>query len=378
MENNSSTKYLKCLLIIIIYTVTQKLLIPNPELAYIVSAIVFLFAANRIIWNPEKIIKSSFILFSMVFFIFFNNFQTKFSLERVVVPNKLLINNKKLNIFFVETDKNRKMFDHKQMCSIESAAFNNPKADVQIISLGAKLDSRLLKKYTNIKLSISNENQIYNNTPLMAWWLKYEKKVLKSRYWIHDISDSMRIALLYKYGGYYSDLDTITIRELTSLVNRNGLGRITEFSKPSLGNGILLFGKNHSFLQQVIEDFHKNYKTDTWGNNGPKLFMHSLKSYCNTDNIYEELSSNSRKCDVELFPENFFYPINWENVNKLFLKNGLIDVNSFKDTYSVHFYGKFSQYFEVKYNDHSIYEFFANKNCPFVYSFLEQKLISKI
>ncbi|RNA42330.1 lactosylceramide 4-alpha-galactosyltransferase-like [Brachionus plicatilis] len=378
MENNSSSSYVKCLSLILVYTLIQKVLIPNPQLASIFLAIFFLYATNRIIWNPEKIIKSTFILFSMLFIIIVNNFPTKNNFERDILPSKLVVNKEKFNIFLLETDKSRKFLDYKQMCSIESAAFNNPKADVHTVSLGAKLDSNLLKKYPNIKFTVADESEVFNNTPLMAWWLSHEKELLKSHYWIHDLSDAMRVALLYKYGGYYSDLDTITIRELTSLVQRNGLGYITEFSKPSLGNGVLVFGKNHSFLQHVIADFSQNYKANEWGHNGPKLFMRSLKAYCKTENIYEELTSSTRKCDVELFPESFFYPINWENVKKLFLKNGLIDIYSFKDTYSVHFYGKFSQQFAVKYNDFSLYEFFANKNCPFVYSILEQNLVSKI
>ena len=80
----------------------------------------------------------------------------------------------------------------------------------------------------------------------------------------------------------------------------------------------------------------------------------------------EKLETNlinaKSQCDVNIYPENYLYPYSWENWEQLFEKNGLIPVEKFKNTISVHFYGKFSSELPVKISDNTIYGFFASKN----------------
>jgi mannosyltransferase OCH1-like enzyme len=47
------------------------------------------------------------------------------------------------------------------------------------------------------------------------------------------ISDAVRLALMWKYGGFYSDLDTISLKDFSPLLKYSGFGYLNE-NGPSL------------------------------------------------------------------------------------------------------------------------------------------------
>jgi hypothetical protein len=83
-------------------------------------------------------------------------------------------------------------------------------------------------------------------------------------------------------------------------------------------------------------------------------------------------------CDVNIFPYNYFYPINWMGAEELFKHENSIPIKVFKDTYSVHFYGKMSSTQTVNWQENSIYEYYSSFNCPFIYEKLVSKKIDSI
>ena len=117
----------------------------------------------------------------------------------------------KYNIFFIETHFTRVKFDVKQMCAIESAALNNPAANVNVYYMNGLVDEALLALYPNIRPIKISIPQILEDTILRDWWNENARQVLRGHYAIGHISDMLRLVLLYKHGGFYSDLDTITI-----------------------------------------------------------------------------------------------------------------------------------------------------------------------
>ena len=56
------------------------------------------------------------------------------------------------NIIFIETNKNREYFTERELCAVESAALNNPHAEIVVYSDKAKISQLLLDIYSNIKL----------------------------------------------------------------------------------------------------------------------------------------------------------------------------------------------------------------------------------
>jgi hypothetical protein len=337
------------------------------------------------------------------------------------------------NIFFLETSDTRQFFSARQLCAIESAAFNNQNSVVHVLSLKAQLDPdslQLFSKYLNINwLKL---DQVFNATPLLDWWKS--SQVLKSGYKVAHLSDASRLALLYKYGGFYSDLDTITVRNLLPLSKyAAGIGYLYE-EGDSIGNGFLYFKAGHPFLESAMKEMKQNYKADLWGFNGPVLFMRQIKALCNLndknmykvllkshdfyelrnkldflvekkklsiklnesngsargltnvnkkiDQLKKSISSenainssinNNSACDIVIYPKEYIYPVTYvkQNFRLLFANQAKIDVNTFINSYSIHFYGKFSENLRMEANDTSIYNYFASKNCPNVYSSLK-------
>jgi hypothetical protein len=156
-----------------------------------------------------------------------------------------------------------------------------------------------------------------------------------------------------------------------------------------LANGVLNFPKNHKLLDRMMDNLSLDYNPSSWGYNGPLLFIRTIKSYCGMENFYEKLMINdeiiynsklikntTKQCDVNIFPENYFYPYSWQDYKPLYERDSLISINKFVETYSVHFFGKFSSQYPVKSGDKSIYEFFALRNCPITYQIIKSKKIS--
>ena len=102
------------------------------------------------------------------------------------------------NIILIETNLNRRLTDFKQNCAIESAARNNPNANVMVFTLSADMDSRLINEYRNINLVKKPVEDLFNGTPLFDWWQSKSAKILASTFFKEHLSDGLRLSLLYK------------------------------------------------------------------------------------------------------------------------------------------------------------------------------------
>jgi len=83
------------------------------------------------------------------------------------------ISNFTYDIFFVESNADRPFLSSKQLCAIESAAINNPRAKVYVVSIRAEFNqTHILKEYTNIFLVKMQPYDLFKDTPLSNWWNK--------------------------------------------------------------------------------------------------------------------------------------------------------------------------------------------------------------
>ena len=96
------------------------------------------------------------------------------------------------SIFFFESNYMRNELSTKQMCAIESAAKTNPNALVQVHIYTAKLKDKemMLKKYPNLKIIDFAPNKVFNNTPILKWWMS--GAVFKSPYSFSHMTDAFR------------------------------------------------------------------------------------------------------------------------------------------------------------------------------------------
>ena len=82
------------------------------------------------------------------------------------------------------------------------------------------------------------------------------------RYEKQNKANALRLALLYKYGGFYMDLDMVVFKEPRFHLPGPGLGLE---NKDHANNAALLFpSAKSSFLEHSMESFVENYDGDSW------------------------------------------------------------------------------------------------------------------
>ena len=125
-----------------------------------------------------------------------------------------------LKIYFVQTSANDHILS-RHACSIESAARLHPNGLIFVLMRNRYLHlkkgaSHRLSSYSNIRWIHFNEEDIYAGTTLAQMKTIHRKQYI--RYFaISHMSDFIRTALLYKYGGIYFDLDVIPLRNFFSI-----------------------------------------------------------------------------------------------------------------------------------------------------------------
>jgi glycosyltransferase involved in cell wall biosynthesis len=192
------------------------------------------------------------------------------------------------------------------------------------------------KKY--IKLNYVNANGI-------SWG---SKKIIK---YAHK-ADKLRLDILYKYGGIYMDIDTITYKSYEHLLNYDfvmgiqdenyGTEKITLYC-----NAILLCKKNNIFLKKWIDEYEKHFIPSGWCE--ASVFL--------PHKIYDMLSQEE-KLNIKILDKNCFYYPSYYEVDKIFENELLIDKNLLTlhlwNSYSEKYYKSINN-FNWIFNNNSLY-----------------------
>ena len=117
-------------------------------------------------------------------------------------------------------------------------------------------------------------------------------------------SDAIRLVLIEKYGGFYSDLDMIIIRPLDGFQNVlscdegpnvhkgiNVQNLNSDFLGTKVSNAIFHFDKGNVFIKKCLELYESSFD-GRWGSGGPNLFQKVLTHVCNLDYSSQYLSSD--------------------------------------------------------------------------------------
>ena len=155
------------------------------------------------------------------------------------------------------------------------------------------------KKY--LQLNYINANNLYWGT----------KKITK---FAHK-ADKIRLDMLYKYGGIYMDIDTITYKPYHFLLDYDFVIGIQEDNygknnRTLYCNAIILSKKNNIFIKKWMEEYEKHFNPIGWC----EASVHLPNIIYNNLTIYEK---NRMKV---LDKECFYYPL-YTNVDKIFEDN---------------------------------------------------------
>ena len=114
-------------------------------------------------------------------------------------------------------------------------------------------------------------------------------------------SDAIRIALIHKYGGWYSDLDMVFLKPINHLRNVLGsdsfqiheLKRNPDYLGTKVSNAIFQFDtQHHPFLKKCLDKFAQVFD-GTWGSGGPTLFQLVLNQMCGSPGAATWLSKKT-------------------------------------------------------------------------------------
>jgi len=215
----------------------------------------------------------------------------------------------KREIFFTHTSKETTL-THIGSCAVSSAAKVNPDWQVTVLSNGLANPKQRKRTAQSFGLfpSWSGHNpprvvrfeygRIFRDTPFESW---YKQKQVWSRHGFtsENLSNALRLALLYKFGGAYFDLDIISVKPLPPSIWKRSAGLEREVpgspDKARLNGAVILMDKHAPFLKEAMKDYVRNFKNWVWGNQGPDLMTRVW----------------NRTHLIDAMPVSMFYPIIW-------------------------------------------------------------------
>uniref|UniRef100_A0A3N7GJ94 Alpha 1,4-glycosyltransferase domain-containing protein n=1 Tax=Populus trichocarpa TaxID=3694 RepID=A0A3N7GJ94_POPTR len=178
-----------------------------------------------------------------------------------------------------------------------------------------------------------------------------------------NMSNLLRLALLYKFGGIYMDTDVIVLKRFTKLRNVIGAQTIDLETRnwSRLNNAVLIFDKKHPLLFKFIEEFALTFDGNKWGHNGPYLVSRVVSRV------------NGRPgFNFTVLPPPAFYPVDWSRIRSFFrgprdkvhstwLHEKLEQIKS--ESFAVHLWNKQSR--EIKVESGSIINYIMLDCCVF-------------
>ncbi|XP_010486456.1 PREDICTED: lactosylceramide 4-alpha-galactosyltransferase-like [Camelina sativa] len=248
------------------------------------------------------------------------------------------------------------MFGKREVLSVESVFKHHPRGCLTILS--STMDSpqgfRILKPF------LDRGYRVMAVTPDLPFLLKDTA----GESWLEEIqtgkrdpgkiplaqnlSNLMRLAYLFKFGGVYLDTDMIVLKSFKTLRNVIGAQTLEPVSRnwTRLNNAVLVFDKNHPFLLKSIQEFALTFNGNVWGHNGPYLVSRVARAVEGTSGY-----------NFTIMTPPAFYPVNWIEIEKLFKvprtekdsKRVQVKVlEMHKRSYGLHLWNKFSSKFEIE------------------------------
>ncbi|CAH9061306.1 unnamed protein product [Cuscuta europaea] len=153
---------------------------------------------------------------------------------------------------------------------------------------------------------------LLKNTPVEDWYtdLRNGKKDPGEIPFAQNLSNLIRLAVLYKYGGAFLDTDFIVMKNFSGLRNAIGAQSVDLYGNwTRLNNAVLVFDKGHPLIYKFMEEFSLTFDGNKWGQNGPYL----------VSRVVERVQSQY-PFRFRVLPPMAFYPVDWLHIDGFFKK----------------------------------------------------------
>ncbi|CAL5183421.1 unnamed protein product [Lathyrus oleraceus] len=219
--------------------------------------------------------------------------------------------------FFMTWISPLKAFGEREFLSIESLFKSHPKACLVIVSKsmdsekGAQILRPFVKNGFRVIAIEPDFNYLFKNTHAETWFNRLKQgNVNPGGISLgQNLSNLLRLSLLYKFGGIYIDADVMILKSFSNLRNTIGAQNIDVKTKKwsRLNNAVLIFDKNHPLLWKFIEEFALTFDGNKWGHNGPYLISRVVSRVSGREGF-----------NFSIVPPSAFYPVDWRGIKSLF------------------------------------------------------------
>merc|ERR1711935_1125213 len=138
-------------------------------------------------------------------------------------------------------------------------------------------------------------------------------------------ADALRLLLIHKFGGFYSDTDFVILKSLVGLKNFLASDQVNEETYTENGhlmvgdtvtNAFFHFDTGAPILEDALKNFNNTFRSQVWASGGPDLLQRSLLTTCgyskavglrNIQMTRERFSSANCK-GVQVLDYRIFFP----------------------------------------------------------------------
>ncbi|XP_059292168.1 uncharacterized protein At4g19900 [Lycium ferocissimum] len=220
--------------------------------------------------------------------------------------------------FFMTWISSIESFGEREQFAVESLFKAHPNGCLIIMSTsmdspkGMQILKPFLEKGLRVTAISPDYYYLFKNTIAQAWIDSLMKgNVDPGEVSLgQNLSNLLRLGLLYKFGGIYLDTDVIVLKSFRKLRNVIGAQTIDVETRnwSRLNNAVMIFDKGHPLLYKFIEEFALTFDGNKWGHNGPYLVSRVVSRVSGRDGY-----------NFTVLPPMAFYPVDWNRIGSLFL-----------------------------------------------------------
>lgn len=146
----------------------------------------------------------------------------------------------------------------RQACAVESLAFHNRQMDIHVLMTGRRLNTsdavmQALALYGTIHVHTIRLSDYFLHSPLERWYFCTNWRT--GPFAVSHLSDALRFLTIFKYGGYYFDLDFVMMRPVSEYRNFVGAESATDMAA-----GAFHADFQHDFIEQAVKEFLATYR----------------------------------------------------------------------------------------------------------------------
>jgi len=239
-------------------------------------------------------------------------------------------NGKYEQVAFTEDQLNRIMVVHFNvdklytplfLCPIEKYIDLNPDVELMVFTPNSTLIEENLAQQNQSQIVYYDYKDLgilFSGLPIE--FLYTEEVYKENAEWANTIlTDLIRWAAIYKYGGIYSDLDVIPNR----MYKDDEVGFVVSEDNLRVGSAYFRFPKRSPILWLIMQRVADHHPIDEWGSFGPLPITEILHEHCGIVYDSEKRSwtsptenLDSECANIKTLPLDAIFPIHWVDADQ--------------------------------------------------------------